>query len=864
MSHVGSDMPDKAQVAVAGLDIGPNDIAKPEGTFLWADNVVHRRNGVLEPLEDPQPYPGLTPATPTTDVVMLQADWETPFVVSVESEFGTHRLRISDQPAINNLSMGSVTTPLRMRPGETRAVLANDRILVSGASNLGVLAFDHTPPRSDSDPYLHSLIRVAGAPQLAYITPVLIGAGTGAATIEDGKFAAYTAVVRRQVGNGQSVTSAPCHSVVVTPVSGVPNNVTVFVNWDDRSDVRAGDKVLLFRTRDQDSEAGVGDRYYLAAERTVQSTDLPFKQIQILDKASSLHLGEELYTNVGRQGSLQINSRPPAAKDVVTFKGTTFYLSASRNPALSMQLKGQLTWGVGYVPASTGWGMRSASVTWSSGNTLTTSSPTAANGIAVGQTFSTPQLNTSGGVFTITSVGANSFTFSPTPDSGTAGSFTLDIADTMRLRAFKNGTQTVDEVISFNSSFISYFGGVGGIGDLRAFMSPAPLIGGGLALGAGRVEAPALQIIGLHETYDRLEATVTNGDRWGLSVDSNRQGTVESVSDTRENLLYFSKTDEPEHVPPVNYIAVGTGTVWRVVSTENALIAFASDGIFRITGVGNQWSVNQISKTDVLMHPDAVDVFENSAWVWVEHGLAVVTEQAVEVISEDAIGPALEAAVQGMGFRDYLRMTWGTFVRVDRINHEVRFQCTNPATAEIAFSYIFNVRTKMWTQVRNTAGADRTWSGSYSRLKRAFIEGRSAAYTIQEPGFYRPSTIVYNVFTSPTAAYTKEWVDVNWFLDMLESTDGNPVTMHYMYGGAEVRGLETRALLDLERVRPSNSLTLEAADTRRAFAAHSLVPRRAGRSPELVIGLEMPGNCYYQMKGAAVQHRAASKVIKRQ
>ncbi len=849
MSHEGSDMPDKAQVAVAGLDTGPNDIAKPEGTFLWADNVVHRRNGILEPLEDPQPYPDVVqPAG--RKVLSVFADWDAPFFAAIEeplTEFGPV-LRFSDEIGIrDSLDFGYVQHELVMRPAASRAVMSNGRMLISGMEVGPTLAADVRAPVIFAAPWVRSEVRPAG------ISPpvgLFVATNPHTNTTQDpplqiGECVSYTVVLRRSAGFFQ-ITSAPSIKMR-TEVVSVASDVQVVASWHGSQDVKLNDEVIVFRTKPATSPDAINDTYYKVASMVLTATDLINGFAAIRDQLPPLDIAEELYTNSGIQGSLAANFHPPASKDVTTFKDTTWYLESSPNPVVSLTLNGFFN---GIAGQALGGHSFAATVV---GSVVTPSNVASMVNVGVGQRVDgvgfTPAAR-------VVSTGPTSFTVNE--NLGASG--TVSVSDIVRIEAVRGNTvvDSADILIGFGSFDTVLTQVRDNIFNVRLELDRP-------VEDHSQIENPTFLFSAMVPGfYTALRVTVPVAARWNIKANADGTGTAESASRRQQNLAWFSKTSEPEHVPPVNYLAIGSGECYRLVPTENSILAFCSDGIFRITGAGNQWSVSQISKTDVLMHPDAVDVFENVAWAWVEHGLAVVTEQSVEVISEDAIGPSLEAAVQGASFFSYLRQTWGTFVRVDRINHEVRFQCANALSGEVAFSYIFNVRTKMWTQVRAEDDAHKTWSGGYSRTRRAFIEGRSAAYTLQEPGFYRPSTIVYNVFTSPTAAYTKEWVDVNWFLDMLESTDGNPVTLHYMYGGAEVRGLETRALLDLERVRPSNSLTLEAADTRRAFAAHSLVPRRAGRSPELVIGLEMPGNCYYQMKGAAVQHRAASKVIKRQ
>ena len=844
-------MPEKAQVVVAGLDVGPNDLTKAAGTLLWADNVVHRRNGTLEPLEEPQLMADVDAPPAGKQVLSVFADWQAPFFAAVEASDDSPKLRFSDEStAYDTLTLGTAQKELRFTAGRTFAAESNGRFLVTGAIVGPTIAVDDQPPAIVGAPHLHSLPRPAGITPPVSISVTSAGSGANGLTpiIQTGDLYSYCVVFRRTVTSGQ-ITSAP--SVKVRNVSFVTSGGVVpdvRASWGSEQDVRSGDQVVFFRTKKATSADAINDTYYKVKEFTLRAGDVNAGFVYFYDQLADDELGEELYTNPGQQGSLQANLPPPLSRSVTTFKDTTFYVSSKTAPAVSLTLSGKFD-----STTSTKFGTYTFPGT-SSGFTITPSSSSELANVSVGQKvyMSASSLTSAARV---TAVGPSSFTVNEQPF--TSGTQSVTTEDVLLVEALRGNT-VVRQGEFTAEPFGDFFTAAKQFQNLKVELN-RPVVQQGEQDGQ-TVNFSAL----LPGYYDSLRVTATNAKNWNITEAAGRSGTVTSPSTTAKNLLWFSKAGEPEHVPPVNYLQVGSGECYRAVALENSVVVFCSDGIFRVNGSGNQWAVSQISKTDVLMHPDAVDVFENIAWAWVEHGLAAVTEQAVDVVSEDAIGPAVEAATLSASFRDYLRQSFGTFVRVDRINHEVRWQMSNPVSNEVAFSYIFNVRTKMWTQIRPFSDAEKAWSGSYSPTHRAFIEGRSDGYYLQEPGFYRQSTIVYNPFTSPQAGLVKEWVDLNWFIDNLESTDGQPLVIHFLYGGDTSFNLESRTELDLERARPVNTLTLEPADMRRAFSTHSLVPRRAGRSVELVTGLDMPGNCYYQLKGSALQFRPASKSIKRQ
>jgi len=56
----------KPKIPVGGLAQGPNDLDKPAGDFLVAENVVHRRTNILEPmLGETKLFPDVAPIEAT-------------------------------------------------------------------------------------------------------------------------------------------------------------------------------------------------------------------------------------------------------------------------------------------------------------------------------------------------------------------------------------------------------------------------------------------------------------------------------------------------------------------------------------------------------------------------------------------------------------------------------------------------------------------------------------------------------------------------------------------------------------------------------------------------------------------------------
>lgn len=106
-------------------------------------------------------------------------------------------------------------------------------------------------------------------------------------------------------------------------------------------------------------------------------------------------------------------------------------------------------------------------------------------------------------------------------------------------------------------------------------------------------------------------------------------GQIDAGSGTRRNRVYYSKPSEPEAVPSVNYVDIGSREedILALVPLENALLVFKSDGVWRITGAApNGWVVDELDLSVRLLTGDMVQVADNVAWALTDRGLLAFTE----------------------------------------------------------------------------------------------------------------------------------------------------------------------------------------------------------------------------------------------
>lgn len=298
--------------------------------------------------------------------------------------------------------------------------------------------------------------------------------------------------------------------------------------------------------------------------------------VKVTDIIPDTLLGAELYTNPNQETEAQRNDEPPISGDVATFRGATFFANTS---------------GRYYMAKATLLSVDTTMTTvWDAldicpGNQVATIS----FGVAP---QSTPERYTlSGGVYA-----HNVATTGATPS--------IVIRDTAQsiVRTFNMIRQPV------NTGSTDYV--------TAHYLS-------------GPVDAPGeILFMSTSEFTFTVEAAYRTVQEWLPS-------TVLATRDTFGNALFWSKQDQPDAVPSLNYQRVGSEEypIKRIVATRDALFIFKDDGIWRLTGSGGVWDIQPLDPTVQCPAPNTLVPFENAVYGLFEAGVARVTESGVEIIS---------------------------------------------------------------------------------------------------------------------------------------------------------------------------------------------------------------------------------------
>lgn len=263
-----------------------------------------------------------------------------------------------------------------------------------------------------------------------------------------------------------------------------------------------------------------GNNFQLAKEHQLVSGDISSRSVTIVDSTPDSLLGAFIYTADG-QPTPQANNQPPLCLDICTYQGMTFYANYQT--------------------------VQMADITLDS-----VGSP---NGIQIGDTLSITDVNS---VTTYIYTGASS-------NNAAARQFKVDTSGTIA----QNIDATARNIVAMINQDPS-----------NSFYYAQYITGENILPGAITLESQNLQNGEFYINSSRQTC-------WTPQIPATGQ-TYISGNNARPNGFLVSKVNQPEAVPLAYELLLQAGNtniiIYRCIALQDAVYAFTSGGIFRITG----------------------------------------------------------------------------------------------------------------------------------------------------------------------------------------------------------------------------------------------------------------------------------------
>lgn len=517
--------------------------------------------------------------------------------------------------------------------------------------------------------------------------------------------------------------------------SNATSSATVDVKFTIPSSITTANFYQIYRTAVNQATGPItlddidaGDEMGLVFEGNPTSAEITSKEITVHDITPDSFRGANLYTNPqSGEGILQANEPPPFAVDIAGFKNHVFFANTKTRHKLSFSLLGitELTSGVSTFSISDG--TTTNTFNFASGSQEVSSIQTVADisNSLNNKYFLINSINTSYYVwYNVSGAGTDPAVTGKTGIE--VKILTNDTANTVASETQKSiqknsdftatvlsNTVTVTNVLSgvatnaadFNTTF-TISTTTQGTGEnsstqtvlLSSLPTPAQQVDetarslvrvinkqtSGLTYAyylSGTSDVPGQIVLENRVlTGNKFYLFVNDSDTTGISFspslpdtgDTGYQSKVTSDNEVSPNRLYYSKLQQPEAVPLVNYIDVGAKdqAIMRIMASRDSLFILKEDGVYRLSGEGGVvgFNVSGFDLSTILLAPNSPALLSNQIYCLANQGVIRISDTGIQVISrpiENQILPLtlhtnFKKSVFGVGYesdRSYLLWT---------------------------------------------------------------------------------------------------------------------------------------------------------------------------------------------------------------
>lgn len=713
-----------------GLVTQPNKFGQfPNGALSEANGMVIRDPGVLTTYGQWQTFNGGPWSVSQTamHIIPIPAGYTAKFCVFYQTAGGTWEYALLNASGVQMFGgTASFVNSFRVGPGSPEVISTfshtfnRGRLIVAFRDSVGVLDLPEMTTPS---------FRVAGI-----IGPNIYSNGvqSNGSALKEFTHASVVAVHSRVFSDGYELVSVPSSAIDVRNVN-VGAQYNIILGSDYPLGLSSTQSVIsLYRTVSQAtpttfpfaSLVNCGSEYRLTGKLFP-----PFASTTV--SASDSSLGEYLYTNPGVRGAGAANAMPRPCKCLATFKGHTFYGAFTEPPLV--KLRPSVCWAdMGYSSGATinarrdGVGRRDGFANITSGSTtctiVTDGSDTAVDsavGIVKGQTiyifastfFTRTILSISGTTITLSSAApVTQSTVQWTAEDvvelngvgypiGTASSSTLFYTD--------YSAQNLELISPPSSLNLSY-------------ADPQP----------SDSYIISRAYLGNLASIKTISVRATNGTNWIPQLPTiEGSETPRTVSTSyRGNGIFWSEQNQPEHCPYINVATVGTGEIYAMVPTRDALWIFASDGLWRLSGNGGiagnpgyDWRIDPVDLTLSLTSRRSWGVLRDVVYALTNRGLVSIDSSGqVKDISQGRIGDWF----RGNSFSEN---NTGTWLVADETHDEVLIvDALNTPTLNTR-ALIYNTLTDTFSKTEAAPGT--LVHGCYSQeLETVFVAAVNSTY----------------------------------------------------------------------------------------------------------------------------------------
>lgn len=166
--------------------------------------------------------------------------------------------------------------------------------------------------------------------------------------------------------------------------------------------------------------------------------------------------------------------------------------------------------------------------------------------------------------------------------------------------------------------------------------------------------------------------------------------TYVSSNNTVNNGVYVSKLNQPEAVPVINLLFVGSSDqpIYRVYPLRDAVIVQSKGGVFRITGTApSNLTVSPFDNTVIQYGNDTGVTLNNSVYSYTTQGEISVTESGSQIMSRNVEGDLLTLSAPNV-YTNFPTLSFGISYESDR--KYILCIGQNPSDTVSTVQYVYN------------------------------------------------------------------------------------------------------------------------------------------------------------------------------
>ena len=171
-----------------------------------------------------------------------------------------------------------------------------------------------------------------------------------------------------------------------------------------------------------------------------------------------------------------------------------------------------------------------------------------------------------------------------------------------------------------------------------------------------------------------------------------------STNDENPNRIYFSKIQQPEAVPLLNYVEAGSrgNEILRIIPLRDSVFVLKSDGIYRIIGEDpSSLRISLFDNTVALLSLESAVEINNQIYCYTDQGITAISDNGVQVLSR----PIEDQIQQKEIISNFFTTSFGVSYEIDR---KYIFYCKAVETDSYPTeAYDFNFFTNAWTKYLN-------------------------------------------------------------------------------------------------------------------------------------------------------------------